>query len=384
MSRAARLGAFIIAGLAILVAGIFIIGGKQYLFTPTYRLKTEFASVVGLDAGAEVRVGGVHSGSVRSVELPSKPTDKITVWMDLDKSTHNIVKQDSIATIETEGLLGNEYIAISFGSDTGANVADGGSITSEPPLQMSDLIKKTNGILDSSQDALKNVTHATANISSITAKIDNGEGTVGALVNDKKIYAQLDQTTSGLRDTVVKAQAGVTDFQEDMEALKKNFLLRGYFKNRGYEDSSDLAKYEIPSLPQGEPLKTFTYDPQKLFDKIDTAKPKNQKSLRPAGQFLADNEFGLAVVVVSTSMAGDAQKDLVLTQARALAVRDYLVDNFGFDDAQLKTLGAGKTTATNLETGWGSVQIIVYPPGTEVPAGEQSVTRESFDPKPSH
>src|SRR5580658_10480962 len=104
MSRAARLGAFIVAAAAILAAGIFLIGGKQYLFTPTYRLHAQFASVVGLDSGAEVRVGGVHRGSVRSVELPGTPTGKITVWMDLDKSTHNIIKRDSIATIKTEGL----------------------------------------------------------------------------------------------------------------------------------------------------------------------------------------------------------------------------------------------------------------------------------------
>src|SRR5450755_1375893 len=130
MSRAARLGAFIIAALAILVTGIFIIGGKQYLFTPTYRLNAQFASVVGLDAGAEVRVGGVHSGSIRSVDLPSTPAGKITVRMDLDKSSHRIIKQDSIASIKTEGLLGNEYVAISFGSDNGADVADGGTIAS--------------------------------------------------------------------------------------------------------------------------------------------------------------------------------------------------------------------------------------------------------------
>src|SRR6202023_2758251 len=101
---------------------------------------------------------------------------------------------------------------------------DGGTIESRPPIQMSDLIKKADGILDSSQEALKNVTHATASLSSISAKVDEGQGTVGALINDKKIYTQLDQTTVGLRDTVVKAQAGVTDFQENMEALKKNFL----------------------------------------------------------------------------------------------------------------------------------------------------------------
>lgn len=371
MSRAARLGAFIIVALTILVSGIFIIGGKQYLFTSTYRLKTQFSSVVGLDSGADVLVGGVHSGSVRSVDLPSKPTDKITVWMDLDRSSHNIIKQDSIATIETVGLLGNVYVAISFGSANAANVADGSTIGSLPPIEMSELIKKADHILDSSQQAIKNVTLATANLSSIGAKIDDGQGTVGALINDKKIYNDVDQTTIGLHDTVVKAQAGVTDFQEDMEALKNNFLLRGFFKNRGYEDSSDLTKNDIARLPEVEPLKTFTYDPKELFDKVDTAKPKNQKSLRAAGRFLADTEFGVAVVVVSTSMAGDTQKDLVLTQARASVVRDYLVDNFGFNDEELRTFGVGKENGTN-EASWGTVEIIVYPPGTDVPASVKS------------
>jgi len=374
MSRAARLGAFIIATLAILVSVIFIIGGKQYLFTSTYRLSAQFSSVVGLDSGAEVRVGGVHSGSVRSVDLPTKPTDKITVWMDLDRSTHNIIKQDSIAAVETEGLLGNEYIAISFGSANSANVVDGGTIGSEPPVEMSNLIKKTDRILDTSQEALKNVTRATANLSSISTKIDEGQGTVGALINDKRIYTQLDETIAGLRDTVIKTQAGVTDFQENMEAIKKNFLVRGFYKNRGYEDSADLVKNEIASLPLAEPLKTFTYEPQQLFDKIDTAKPKNQKSLRAAGQFLADNEFGVAVVVVSTSMSGDTDKDLILTQARASVVRGYLVDNFGFDDSQLKTFGIGKKNGIATDAGWGVVQIIIYSPGTDIPTGPLSTT----------
>ncbi|MFZ0085888.1 MAG: MlaD family protein [Candidatus Acidiferrales bacterium] len=82
MSRAARLGAFILVTLAILAAGIFIIGDRQYLFSSTYRLKAQFNTVVGLDEGAEVRVGGVQSGSVRRIDLPKNPTDKITVLMD--------------------------------------------------------------------------------------------------------------------------------------------------------------------------------------------------------------------------------------------------------------------------------------------------------------
>ena len=57
---------------------------------------------------------------------------------------------------------------------------------------------------------------------------------------------------------------------------------------------------------------------------------------------LANNQFGFAVVVASAGMEGDTQKELVLTEARAMVVREYLVENFGFDDSQLKTLGMGK------------------------------------------
>ena len=102
------------------------------------------------------------------------------------------------------------------------------TIGSEPPLEMSGLFKKANIAIDSSQVALKNVTVATANLSSISSKINAGQGQLSA-INDKKIYTQLDQTTAGLRDTVSKAQTGVSDFQENMEALK-SFPLRGYFK----------------------------------------------------------------------------------------------------------------------------------------------------------
>ncbi len=142
MSRAARLGAFIVVTMAILVAGVFVIGSKQYLFSSTYQLKAQFDNVVGLDPGADVRVGGVHSGTVRNIVLPHNPGEKVTVVMDMGKSTHEIIKQDSVASIETEGLLGNQYLAISFGSAGKGDVRDGDFITSQPPLEMSDLFKR--------------------------------------------------------------------------------------------------------------------------------------------------------------------------------------------------------------------------------------------------
>jgi len=370
MSRLARLGAFIVATLAVLAVGVFLIGSREYLFRSTYQLRAQFDNVAGLSNGADVQVGGVHSGTVQSITLPHKPGEKVTVLMNLDKSTHEIIKQDSVASIETEGMLGNQYVAISFGSDGQAEVKDGQIIQSEAPLEMAELLKKASGILDSSQLAVQNTTLATAHLNSVSAKIDSGQGTVGALVNDKQLYDNLQQTTATLHTTMLHAQTGVTAFQENMEAMKHNFLLKGFYKNRGYEDSSALEANKIDELPQGEPMKTFSFTAKQLFDTRASAKLKDAKSLNVGGNYLAQNQYGLAVVVVSAGSEGDTQQELVLSQARAMVVREYLVENFGFDDTPLKTMGIGKQNDSGKDADWGSIQILIFPVGTDVPANK--------------
>jgi phospholipid/cholesterol/gamma-HCH transport system substrate-binding protein len=374
MSRVARLGAFIVGTLAILAAGVFIIGSKAYLFRSTYQLKAQFDNVAGLAAGADVQVGGVHSGTVHSIDLPHRPGDKVTVVIDLDRSTHEIIKRDSVASIETEGLLGNQYLAISFGSAGQGDVRDGDLIQSKPPLEMSDLIMKASDILSSSQQAIQNASQATAHLNSVSAKIDSGQGSVGALINDKELYSNLERSTNSLSTTMVQAQAGVTSFRDNMEALKHNFLLSGYFKKRGYEDAEDLAENEISGLPAGVAAKTFTYSPEQLFDNRDSVRLHNQKALNDAGEFLARNQFGYAVIVVSSGMEGDTQKDMILTEVRAMAIRDYLVQHFAFDDSQVKTLGLGKQAAAPSETGSGTIQILIFPVGSVAPSDKQAPT----------
>jgi phospholipid/cholesterol/gamma-HCH transport system substrate-binding protein len=323
--------------------------------------------VAGLAPGADVEVGGVHSGTVHSISLPHNPTEKILVVMDLEKATQDIVKKDSVASIQTEGLLGNQYVAISFGSVGQPSAVSGDTIASTPPLQMGELLNKASGILDSSQQAIVNVTAVARHLDSISSKIDSGKGTVGALVNDRQLYANLEQSTAGLNSTILQAQKGVTAFSENMEALKHNFLLSGYFKKRGYENASELDANEIDAVPHDQPLKTFTFSGKQLYDKRDSAKLKHQKTLNDAGKFLSDNEFGLAVIEVSTGKEGDAQQDLTLSQARAMTVREYLVGNFGFDDTVLKTKGLGKQTEADGEGEWGTVKILVFAAGTDLP-----------------
>ncbi len=129
---------------------------------------------------------------------------------------------------------------------------EGDTLQSQPPLDFSDLIKKTEGILDTTQSALHNVNDATADMRSITTKIDRGQGTAGALINNREVYEQVRATVAESRDTVTQAKAGMTAFQENMQALKSNWFLRGFFKNRGYQgrDGADETLYrETPGPP---------------------------------------------------------------------------------------------------------------------------------------
>jgi phospholipid/cholesterol/gamma-HCH transport system substrate-binding protein len=344
MTKEFRLGLFITATLLILGAGVFLIGGKSAWFRGSYRVKAVFPNVAGLDPGAEVRVGGIHEGTVTAIDLPKQPDQPVTVEMQLDNRTREVVRKDSVAIIRPEGLLGDKYVEVSFGSKDGASLHGGEAIGSETPLDFSDLIKKADHILDSTTATL-DATQVTANAAkSITTKIDQGQGTMGELINDKSVYQQVN--------------AAVTSLQENMEALKHNFLTRGFFKKRGYEDSDELTLHEIAKVPAGPVLKTFAYDPKQIFDQPDSAKLKNKKALNEAGSFLEGEPFGLVVVTASTGMRGDSDKDRQLTEAQSMVIRDYLVQNFRLDDTRIKKIGLGKSSTAGDN---GGIEIVIYP-----------------------
>jgi len=336
MSKALRLGVFIVVTLLIFAAGVYWIGNQRFLFNRTYRLNADFQNVAGLTAGAEVRVGGLREGEVKRIQLPSKPGDKVQVVMDLVAHTRDVVKRDSVAAIDSEGMVGDKYVEISFGSDQSPKVGNGDTIQGKPPLQLADVVKKTDALLDS-------VGEAANNFKDISAKINQGSGTIGALVNDKQVYKNV--------------SAGASALKEDTEALKHNFLLRGFFNRRGYEDASELKKHEIPRLPAKPVARQFTLAGDKVFDKPDTAKLKDSKALDEPGAYLQSNRFSLAVVAAYTDMKGDSATDRELTEARAMVVRDYLVQHFKVDDTRLKTIGMGKSE----KAGQSGVEILVYP-----------------------
>jgi len=335
MSQSIRLGFFVLLGLAILGAGVFLIGSKESLFQSNLLVRAQFQNVGGLNEGADVRVGGIRKGTVRHIELPNDPSGKVTVVMDVLKSTQGVLREDSVASIQSAGLLGDKFVEISFGTEDKARLKSGQKINSVPPLEISEIAGRANHLLDTAQEAV-------SNIGAITAKINQGKGTAGALINDRTMYDQ--------------ATASVSAMHDDMEALKSNFLLKGFFNKRGYVDSDELKKHQISELPPG-PSKTFDYQAKAVFDKGDSAKLKDQKMFDEAGEYLQNAKFGLAVVASSAGVKGDSERDRTLNEAKTMVVRNYLVQNFRLDDTRIRTLGTGKSEQLGEN---GKVQIVVY------------------------
>ena len=79
------------------------------------------------------RPGVMPSRYLKEIDLPSQSDGKVTVVMNLRSATRTIIKKDSHASIKTEGLLGDKYIEISFGSTKGDAVQNGDTIASETP-----------------------------------------------------------------------------------------------------------------------------------------------------------------------------------------------------------------------------------------------------------
>jgi phospholipid/cholesterol/gamma-HCH transport system substrate-binding protein len=353
MGQSLRLGIFIVGALAAFGGGVFWIGNREFRFNSTYRLNAEFQNVAGLADGAEVRVGGIREGTVRLIALPEQPDQKVRVEMDLRAATRNVIRKDSLAMIKTEGLVGDQYVEITFGSKGAQEVQNGDAISAEAPLEISDMLKKTNAMLDSAQDAIQSIGQTAENLQGISAKLNSGRGTVGALVNDRSVYEHVNEA--------------VTNLAEDTEALKHNFFLRGFFKRRGYEDSAELMRNAIQKLPAGAPENRLTLNAGKLFDKPESAEIKDGKLLNDPGRYLEQTPYGLAVIAAYADQKGDSDKQRELTQARAAVVREYLAQHFKLDDTRIRTFGGGKSA--DAPEG-GEIDILVYPASAGSRTGE--------------
>jgi len=235
-SQKIKTGAFIAIAFIVLVLGIFFIGKKQNLFSNNFTVYADFKNVSGLMAGNLVRFGGINVGTVDEISIINDTT--IRVGLVVQKSVKPYIKTDSKASIGSDGLMGDKLILLSSGSPAAPLVKDEGSVVAVNPLDMDGVITKFGNI----------ATHAeviTGSLANIFTKVNNGEGSLGRLLNDEAIADNLQKTLESTNKTVKTIDKAADGFSENMEAAKHNFLFRGYFRKKEKQrikDSIEQAK----------------------------------------------------------------------------------------------------------------------------------------------
>jgi phospholipid/cholesterol/gamma-HCH transport system substrate-binding protein len=184
----AKLGIFIFLGSTLVVVGIFLLGNKESLFRPTFTVKAYFNNIEGLRNGAPVRLGGIDVGSVKNIEIVKDTTGKVEVTMRLHNEVQRFIRRDTKASIETEGLVGNKVVVLEIGSATAGLIEEGGTIQAKDPIGFGAVIEETQGIMGYTKEMTKNM-------ADIVEKINKGEGTIGKILTDEKLYYQATELT---------------------------------------------------------------------------------------------------------------------------------------------------------------------------------------------
>ncbi len=240
-------GIFLFVGLLAVAITILMMGGGQSLFAKTYKVYLEVNDTSGLAKGASVRSGGVKVGIVDDIDF-SKSFEHVRITLKLDEVFRQRIKEDSMVTLQTQGVLGDKYIEITSGSPGAPPLATDGTIAvaagkdlsavfaegsdalqllkenlanlkvltaslarknqmesimgnlNETTLNLKKITEKLNG-----SNAMENLGATMKNLQTVTDRMKNGEGTIGALMSDASLYEDLKNLIGGAnRNNVLK------------------------------------------------------------------------------------------------------------------------------------------------------------------------------------
>lgn len=198
------------------------------MFNPVYKLSTDFYNVSGLQVGNNVRFSGIDVGTVDNIRIINDST--VRVDMLIRKEVQKFIKIDSEVGIGSEGLIGDRIVIISQGSSESSIAKDGQQLYSNEPVE-------TDAIIESLEVTAGYAEVIAEEMAEIMVKINTGQGALGQLIQDSAFARNLNQTMVNLK----KSSKGLN---ENMEAAKSNFLLRGFFKKKERQERKRLEQQE--------------------------------------------------------------------------------------------------------------------------------------------
>lgn len=212
-----KVGVFVFVALSFSLFVIFILGSEKRVFESHYKLKCQFSDISGLRVGAPVQLAGIRVGYVDDIRFPKDlMTKEIDVVMDISEKYKSRIRADSVATINTQGLLGDKYIFISLGSAEEAELENGAIIKAQDVVGLFDLAEKGGDIMKDLQEASK---AASKFFSGLQGGKDDMQGAMEAV---RDILTRMEKGPGLLHALVYepKGEAVVNDLAASMNSLK--------------------------------------------------------------------------------------------------------------------------------------------------------------------
>jgi len=224
-----RVGVFVLLALATFLGLIYALGARARLFESRYTVHADFTEVGGLVEGATVRLAGVQIGRVTAVTLPGQPGGKVRVDLTIARRFSDRIRKNSVARIETQGLLGDKIVEITVGDTTAPPLAPGEVLVSRDPADFSRIIssgaetaknvaelatalRETVDKVNQSK-IIENAAATVGKLGNVVDQVEHGRGWAHALLYEEPVALRrvndLIATTQRLIDRVEKGQGAV-------------------------------------------------------------------------------------------------------------------------------------------------------------------------------
>jgi phospholipid/cholesterol/gamma-HCH transport system substrate-binding protein len=328
-----KVGLFVLISLVVFMVFVFILGAESAFFKKTYAVKTSFTNTAGLSEGAAVRLSGVRIGSVRKIEFPKEP-DKNFIVVDMEVSEEGMrrIGSDAVATIRTEGLLGDKYIEILRGTNPPPReIPETLEISSYTPPEFQKLLGQSEELIDNiisiskSLDEIVKAFGKEENIENISRTIASIRRTLEAIETEPGIlhtliYGRRGKSGKGFDATLDKFDQTITTLNELLVEIKKGEgILNALIYDKNLTEKLDQTVTSINSVSR-----EISAEDGLLMELKETA-----SNLRKISERLEGGEGTLGALINDPTIY-DSVKGLLGEAERSKFVRAavrYLIEN---------------------------------------------------------
>jgi len=309
-----------LAGLVLFATAFFSIGARGWYGKDSLNLKTSFLDIRGMDVGTRVRIQGMDAGEIIAINPPDTPGGPVMLGLKIQGSYKKLIRKDAIVSIASEGLLGAKVLEIFPGSPSALGIENQDLLASKINPEFAEILGELSDTL---------------------AKIRKGEGSLGKLTQDSKLYDSLVQLAN-------QSQQTMQAFQQDADAFKKMPIVRGYI-----EDPMQMI------VRSNADMKRKSINSSNIFEAGSAIlSPEGKKILDKASEWLIGFPKDSDIVIAGVMAQGATDRETIrlLTRQQAETVTDYLKNNHAihktgwFSRRKVNPIGLGDKSYPGLET----------------------------------